>query len=114
MAVRDITQYTTVVHIPKEELRQFLIRNDDLSKSALKVFMYLLTDLNGFNTTAREESKKQYTDPFNFKNLDMKMLADELNMEKKKVKKAVIELEAAGIIERGDGITVKNGYRFTF
>ena len=59
MAVRDITQYTTVVHIPKEELRQFLIRNDDLSKSALKVFMYLLTDLTGFNTTARGESKKQ-------------------------------------------------------
>ena len=76
--------------------------------------MYLLTDLNGFNTVIREVTNKTYSDPHNFKELNLSLLSNELNMPKKKTKKALIELEAAGIIERGDSNTCKNGYRLTF
>ena len=114
MAVKDVTQYTAVTHIPKDGLRHFVIENFDMSKSALRVFMYLLTDLNGFNTVIREVTNKAYSDPHNFKELNLSLLSNELNMPKKKTKKALIELEAAGIIERGDSNTCKNGYRLTF
>lgn len=114
MPAIDITQHGSVVHIPKDQLQNILVHNEDMTKLELRVFIYLLTDLDGFNTERRELTNRSYSDPLNYKAISMKLLAKELNSEKKLVKSAVEGLLLRGIIEKGDSQTIQDGYRFTF
>ena len=110
MAVVEVTQYQTVVHIPKAKFRD-IIAQEDFDRTELKVFCYLLTVLNGFNEGARSNPRN---DPRNFTVLDPEVIADEIFEPKKKIKKAIKRFELLGFLESGSSNSVKNGYRFTF
>ena len=93
--VRNVYQQLTTVSIPKQELSDWVSSMEDLSKDDLRVFMMLLTVLNGYSPPKTG-------------------IATELYMSEKRVKKSIKRLLNEGIIEKGNSSSVKNGYRFTF
>lgn len=113
MPVVDVTQYKEVFHVPKENFRNIIVL-EDLSLEELRVFCYLLTDLPGFNTIRRINTGKEYVDPCNFRKVDAEVVATELGYSEKKVKKAIKKLVELSLLEKGNGPSVKGGYRFTF
>lgn len=103
-----VYQQITNVSVPKDSLREFVIYNDDLSKKDLRVFLLLLTYLDGFNSNSKAE------DPNNYKKINTATIADELGLSKKEVNKSIDVLEEAGIIESGSSPLISFGYRFKF
>lgn len=104
--IRNVYQQKFTVSIPREALTN-IAENEDLSKADLRVFLNLLTQLNGH--TATDPSQP---DPENFQKIDIKKISNNLNLSKKKVESAIEVLIDYNILERGSGKSVRNGYRF--
>ena len=84
---------------------------EDLSKTDYKVFLALLSQLSGFSARKTNGLAK---DPANFTNISISAISSKIDVKKSKVLDSVNKLEDLGIIEVGNGDTVRNGYRFTF
>ncbi len=108
--IRYTYQQASTVSIPREELLENVVYNDKLSKTDLRVCLFLLTELNGWSPPKTGE----YNDPNNFKKIDLKQIAEKLDISKKDVKKAIKNLNTMCIIEMGDSNSVRDGYRFMF
>ena len=113
MPVVDVTQYKEVFHVPKEPFRDLIV-TQDLTLVELRVFCYLISDIPGFNVGRRISKNTEYVDPMNFRRIDYEVIAEELGYSEKKVKKAIKKLRDLYIIEKGNGPSIKGGYRFTF
>lgn len=114
MANIDTKQYQETVHIPKYRMIEVIQNTPDLSLAELRVFIYLLSQLDGYNHRVRDNSRTKQIDPRNFKKVHYEVVGDELLISKKKVKDAMKRLEKLGVLERGDSLTCKKGWRFTF
>ena len=108
---RYVYQQVTNVSINKDKLVE-IATNYGLDETDLRVLLCLFTELNGWVEPMRPA--REVKDPKNFKLVDKEKIADLLAIKKKRVKKALLNLEEAGLIEPGDSDTVQNGYRFTF
>ena len=89
-----------------------IVSNIEFSKNELRVFLLLLTQLEGYSVPKTMHSS--HKDPLNFKIIDIEAMADLLSLPKKKIKKCIEVLHDEGIIEEGYNDTIKSGYRFTF
>lgn len=107
---RCVYQQETTVSVPKNDLREYVIYNQELSKKDLRVFLLLLTELDGW----QEPKRGTVNDPNNFRIIKVETIADRLDMKEKDVKNSLKSLKRYGIIERGDSHSGTNGYRFTF
>lgn len=110
----DTKQYQETVHIPKYRMVEVILNSPDLSTHDLRLYIYLLSQLDGYNHRTRENSRTKQVDPRNFKRVDYDVVSDELLISKKKVKESMKRLEKLGVLERGDSMTCKKGWRFTF
>lgn len=107
---RCIYQQENNVSVPKNGLLEWVVYNEQLKKKDLRIFLFLLTVLDGWQIP----KKGQYTDPRNFKIIEEDQIADVLDMKIKDVEKSIKTLLDYGIIEQGDSNSGTNGYRFTF
>lgn len=82
----------------------------EYSKNDYRVFLLLLTQLNGFASQDNPKAK----DPLNFKLLDIEQMSDHLALSKKDVKKSLKKFYKDGLLEKGSNDTIRDGYRFTF
>lgn len=105
---KAVYQQINTVSVPKDMLRELVIYNDDISKKDLRVFLMLLTYLDGFNPNSKSQ------DPYNFKKVNASVMADELGFSKKDVIDSMENLEAYGIIESGSSPVISFGWRFRF
>ena len=105
-------QQTYNVSVPKKELLDYVVYNEDLSKTDYRIFMMLLTELNGYRPAKNDKWGDR--DPQVFTKIDTEQIADQLNISEKKVKESIKTLIDQGIIEKGDTVNMKNGYRFRF
>ncbi len=103
-------QQTYNVSIPKQELMDFVIENDALSKKELRVCLYLFTILDGWAPPKNGRTK----DPYNFKVVYNDVIGKDLNYSTKDVKKCIRNLIRFGILEEGDSNGTEDGLRFTF
>jgi DNA-binding MarR family transcriptional regulator len=108
--IRYTYQQATTVSIPRDELLDSVVYNDVLSKTDLRVCLFLLTELNGWSPPKTGE----YNDPCNYKKIDVKQIAEKLDISKKDVKRAINNLDKLCVIEKGDSNSVRDGYRFMF
>lgn len=108
---RNVYQQTYTVSVPKKELINYVIYDNDLNKRDLKVFLMLLTALEGYSVP---NNNRNAIDPQNFTKVDTERMSSMLDLSEKKVRKSMKKLEYAGIIEKGNTANTKNGYRFTF
>lgn len=103
-------QQKDTVSIPKNELLEWVVYNTDLGKKDLRIVLFLLTELDGWQPPVKGNS----TDPRNFKIIEEDHIAEILDMSVKNVKKSIDNLIYHGILEQGDSNSGRNGYRFTF
>ena len=82
----------------------------EYNKTDYRVFLLLLTQLNGFASQDNPKAK----DPLNYKLLDIEQMSEHLAISKKDVKKTLKKLYVDGLIEIGSNDTIRDGYRFTF
>lgn len=108
--VRNVYQQSKTVSIPKSELLDYVVFDEELKKNDLRVILTLLTELDGWSTPERGMSN----DPCNYRKIDVEQIADNLNLKVKEVKESVKKLVKRGILEKGNSTTVVNGYRFKF
>lgn len=108
----SVYQQKRTVSVPKKELTEYVILNKELSKKDYKVFLMLLTELDGYSIPKVRRMDDQ--DPLNFTKVDAEQIAEELDMDESDVKKSIKKLLNEGILEKGDNKNMKNGYRFTF
>ncbi len=109
-ANRCTYQQTYTVSIPKRELMNYIVLNDELNKKELRVCLYLFTVLDGWQNSSSGRSK----DPENFKKIQASNIAKDLGYNKKDVKKVLDTLIDYGILEEGDSNGTNNGLRFCF
>ena len=102
-----VYQQATKVSIPRSMLVE--IAQGELSKNELKVFLVLLSELDGWARTSDNS-----VDPENFKKIDIEQISNTLDLSESKVQKCVVSLRERGIIEKGRNNVVSKGYRFTF
>ena len=105
-------QQTYTVSVPKKELLEYVVYNPDLNKKDYKVFLMLLTELNGY--AGPKSNRLDDKDPQLFTKIDSEQIAEQLDMDNSDVKKSIKKLLREGIIEKGNTANMKNGYRFTF
>lgn len=108
----SVYQQTRTVSVPKKELFEYVISNKELNKKDYKVFLMLLTELNGYSNHKNRMFDDK--DPQIFTKVDSEQIADQLEMDESDVKKSIKKLLNEGIIEKGNTKNMKNGYRFTF
>ena len=108
---RNTYQQVQTVSVSRDKLIE-IASDIDYNKKDLKVFLALLTQLDGY--TIPIKSNKDQQDTLNFKMIDKDSLADLLSLSKKEVNKSINKLYNDGYIEKGDNATIKGGYRFTF
>ena len=114
-----VYQQAHTVSIPRNSLLT-LAKTNMLSIEDYKVLMVLLTQLDGYPCAEEMTNTRKNKDPKNYKKIDIKQIADTLDMKKKTVKECInniynTEIEGFGyILDQGDNDVVKNGYRFTF
>lgn len=106
---KEVFQWKTATSVPRDSFFNAIVTNDELSKTDLRVFLFLLTKLNGYDY--RINSK---TDPLNYTLIDVNAIADSLDIGKRKVKESISNLQDMGIIECGSSPTINDGYRFIF
>lgn len=87
--------------------------NQELGKKDLKVFLMLLSQLTGYKEPENVNSKTA-PDPLNFKRVDVRQIAESLDMKRKDVDNAIDNLFAEGYLEEGSNDSVAEGWRFTF
>lgn len=107
---RNTYQQVHNISVPRINIVE-MARDEIFSKTDYRVFLMLLTELDGFSPP---RNFREYKDPMNFKKIDKKRIAEQLCISKEKVDKAIETLRNYGIIEKGNGDSIKNGYRFTF
>ena len=105
-------QQKNTVSVRKKELREYVVFNKELNKKDYRVFLMLLTELDGYSAPKRRTYEDE--DPQNFTKIDSEQIADYLDMDESDVKKSIKKLINEGIIEKGNTPNMKNGYRFTF
>ena len=105
---RNVTQLQTKVSISKGKLIE-IGTNFGLSEEDYRVLFLLFSELSGWS----EPTTCQVSDPLNYTKIDPKIISDTLGYKKKKVKRCIENLEAAGLIEQGSN-DVTHGWRFTF
>lgn len=106
--VREVFQWKTAISVPRDNFFVNIVLNEELSKTDLRVFLFLLTKLDGYNYKGRKK------DPENYKLIDVEAIADSLDITKKKVRESIHNLEEMDIIEKGSSATINDGYRFIF
>lgn len=104
-------QQEHTISVKREKLIE-VASNEDLSKKDLKVFLVLLTQLDGY--IMPKTYNPNWKDPLNFKRIDIRQMSELLDISKKDVKKSIENLWDAGYLETGSNDTIKDGYRFTF
>ena len=109
---KNVYQQIYTVSVPKKELLDYVAFNKELNKKDYKVFLMLLTELNGYSSP--KNKKFDSNDPQIFTKIDAEQIADQLDMDENDVKKSIKKLLNEGIIEKGNTTNMKNGYRFTF
>lgn len=115
MASRNETvQLVTSFSIPREEFLGKVVANQNLKRRDYVVLVFLLTQLEGWNSLKRMIGSSTTLDPKNYRKLDIKNTAVVLGMEKSDIRQSLKVLKDEGIIEEGSSVTVKKGYRFTF
>ena len=107
---RNVYQQTYNVSVPKNELLDYVVYNQELDKKDYKIFLMLLTELNGYSKAVNSKNE----DPNNFIKIDTEQISLKLCIKEKDVKKSIKKLTKEGIIEKGNTTNMKNGYRFTF
>ena len=107
---RNTYQQTYTVSVPKNELLEYVVYNPELKKMDYRVFLMLLTELEGYSPRMRSNRP----DPKNFTKIDTERIASKLGVYKEDVKTSIKKLINEGIIEKGNTTNMKNGYRFTF
>ncbi len=110
-------QQLKTVSVNRKALTKHIITNEDLSRTDLRVFLALLTELEGFSIpedVSFGTTNKRYKDPLNFKKIDPKQIGELLNLPKKKVKESIETLLLMDILEEGESDTISKGYRFRF
>ena len=107
---RNTYQQVHNVSVPRNNIVDMAI-SQTYSKTDYKVFLMLLTELDGFSPPT---NRIDYRDPLNYKKIDKKRIADRLGIKKDKVSNSIDNLRNYGIIEKGNTESIKNGYRFTF
>lgn len=111
-------EYT--VSIPKQELLERVAYNFKFNERDLRVFMLLLTELNGYKQSTVSsrlgdpDSEKNKSVKNNFKKISPGKISKEFGYSKEEVKKSIKKLMKYGVIEKGDSNGAKDGYRFTF
>lgn len=108
---RNTYQQIETVSVKRDKLID-IASDIEYSKKDLRVFLVLLTQLDGYSVPKTLHSR--HKDPLNFKRIDIEAMADLLCMSKKDVKKSINRLHDDGLIEKGSNDTITNGYRFTF
>lgn len=103
---RNVYQQKFTISIPRDGLINRVIDNDELTKNDLRVFLSLLTQLNGWT-----QGDTSQDDPMNFQKIDEKKIARNLGLSKKKVEKSLDNLLDYNIIEEGSGKSIRHGYR---
>lgn len=101
-------QQVKTVSVNRENLLE-IATNKNLSKTDLRVFLVLLTQLDGYRLPERYSK-----DPANFRIVDIKSIAKRLDIGKSDVKESIQQLEEEGLLEKGGNDLIKSGYRFTF
>lgn len=91
-------QYKHVISFNRESFMEYVVQEDRLNKKELRVFLHLLTVL---------DSKF-------YKAINKKSIAKNLKIKKEDVEIALSVLMDYGIIEKGNEISVKNGYKLLF
>lgn len=109
----DVFQWKHTISVPREQFIKNVVERSDLDIISMRVCLLLLTELDGWNLDRRLK-RPNTDDPFNFKSIDAKQIADTLKIKKKEVKEAVKYLESLGIIEKGESRSSSKGWRFTF
>lgn len=105
-------QQTYNVSIPKNDLKNMIILDEDLSKKDLRVCLYLFTILDGWKEPKRSSGRRE--DPCNFKIIYPDVIGDELGLSRKEVTKSIRTLIRHDIVEEGDANGVEDGLRFCF
>lgn len=108
---RNTYQQVENISVKREKILE-ISTNLDLSKNDIRVFLVLLTQLDGY--TVPKTMHQKHRDPLNFKIIDIDQIADLLCLSKKKVRKSIEHIHDEGLIEEGSNDTIKHGYRFTF
>ena len=108
---RNTYQQVETISVKREKIVDIAV-NPELSKDDYRVFLVLLSQLEGYSVP--KTFHKNHKDPLNFKIIDIEAISELLYMSKKKVKKCIRYLHEEGIIEEGGNDTIKSGYRFTF
>lgn len=98
MSKKYTFQYKVTISVNREGLLNNVVRNKNLSKKDLRVFLHLMTHLD--YATPKEISKKQ--------------IALDLNMRKEDVAEAIESLICEGIMINESSPSVSNGYRLLF
>lgn len=95
---RNTFQYKHTVSLNRDAFLDVVVRNEQLSKKDLRVCMHLMTHL----------------DSMNFKEISKKQIADDLNLSKSDVSKAIDNLIDESVITIGSSSSVKQGYKLLF
>lgn len=126
MATGHVHQFIETISVPRDPLLTYVVSNRNLSKKDLRVFLLLLTKLNGVNNKKAqdyetaveygddEEGEREASKVDNWIPLSPKQIAEELHMDKTDVKESIDHLLMDGILQVGTSKTVKKGYRFCF
>ena len=108
---RNTYQQVENISVKRNKILE-IATNLDLSKNDIRVFLVLLTQLDGYSLP--KKYSQHHKDPLNFKIIDVDAIADLLYLSKKKVKKSIENIHDEGYIEEGSNETIQHGYRFTF
>lgn len=110
-ANRNTYQQTHNVSVNKNKLVE-IAAEDEMSKKDYKVFLVLLSQLDGYSEPERTRSNT--VDPKNFRRIDVSAIAEILDLKSKEVRRSIDNLFDLGYLEDGSSDTIANGYRFTF
>lgn len=95
MANQGTTQCAYTISIPREKFLNKIVRNEYLTKKAMRVALYLMTEL-------------EYKD---YRKINLKVISTALNMKKKDINEAIELLIAEGILDYGSSRIVEDGYK---
>lgn len=114
---RCVYQQEYTVSVPKQELLENIVYNNNFKERDLRVFLLLLTELNGYRSdtsSSRTRVLNSTNEKRNFKKISPGKISDELGYSKDEIKKSIKKLLKYGVLEMGDSNGSKDGYRFTF
>ena len=95
---KSTLQYKHIISLNREKFMENVVFEDRLTKKELRVFLHLLTVL----------------DSTSFKKINAKKIAKNLGIKKSEVEVALVVLMDLNKIDKGDELSVKNGYKLLF